>query len=461
MKSFWSDFDARTGLLTAVRRFGDEPVPSRGGWLFTLGSLCLFLLAVQFLTGAVLASAYAPTPDHARASVFSIQQRMPGGSLVRGLHYWGASALIVFVALHLGRVFFHGAYKSPRQESWWTGLFLFLFVLGFAFTGYLLPWDQKGYWATVVGVKIAATTPAAGPFLSRLMAGGPRVGALTLTRFASIHFIFLPGVALLFVAAHIFLLRRHGHAGLPNHSSSREPFYPGQMARDMAACLALGAALLALAHYFPAPLEMTADPTDTSYVPRPDWYFLSLFQLLHYFNGRAAVIGTVFLPGAVVALLFGLPILDRGPERRPSRRPLVLAAGAGLAAAVVALTWIAAARAPSRGYRLAMSEPPPPPSAFLSQAALQNYDLSSLPPPVLRGGKLIATKKCLECHRISGDGNGRGIELKHVAERRPKAWLIAHFKDPQEIVPHSKMPPFDDLPDRDLSDMADYLLSLP
>jgi mono/diheme cytochrome c family protein len=109
---------------------------------------------------------------------------------------------------------------------------------------------------------------------------------------------------------------------------------------------------------------------------------------------------------------------------------------------------------------VAATEPPPPPSAFLS-AALQNYDLAAFPPAVLRGGKLVATRKCLECHRISGDGNDRGIELKHVVGRRDKAWIIAHFRDPQDLVPHSKMPPYDDLPERDLSDMADYLLSLP
>jgi quinol-cytochrome oxidoreductase complex cytochrome b subunit len=315
-----SRFEERTGLLDALKRFGRSPVPARGGWLFTLGSACTFLLAVQFLTGAFLAAAYAPTPDHARASVYYIQKKMPSGGLVRGLHHWGASALIILVALHLARVAFHGAYKSPRQESWWTGLLLLLFVLAFAFTGYLLPWDQKGYWATVVGVRIAGTTPAVGPWLSRLLAGGPGVGAPTLTRFTAIHCIFLPAAAAAFVGLHLYLLRRHGHAGLPGDVSPREAFFPWQMSRDTAVCLAIFAALLVLARGLPASLESAADPSDTSYVPRPDWYFLFLFQLLHYFKGKAEVVGTVLIPVAVFLFLFGLPLWDRSAERAPSPR---------------------------------------------------------------------------------------------------------------------------------------------
>ena len=453
-------FDARTGLISALRRFGEKPVPSRGGWLFTLGSASLFLLVLQFLTGAVLATAYAPTPDHARESVYFIQKKLPAGALLRGLHHWGASALVVLVALHLARVYFHGAYKPPRQESWWTGMLLLVFVLAFAFTGYLLPWDQKGYWATVVGVRIASTAPGAGPWVARLLAGGPHVGAATLTRFTAIHVIVLPALAALFVGAHLALLRRHGHAGLPEDASPAEPFFPFQAARDLAACLLVFAVILALVRWFPAPLEPTADPSDTSYVPRPDWYFLSLYQLLHYFKGRAEVIGTIVIPTIVFLFLFGMPWWDRGMERTPARRRLALSAGGALAAAVIALTWIAAAGSRTPGERFDAAEPPPPPSAFVS-AALGNYDLAAFPPSVLRGGKLVATKKCLECHWISGDGNDHGIVLRHVASRRDKTWLIAHFKDPQDLVPHSKMPPYDDLPERDLTDMADYLLALP
>jgi ubiquinol-cytochrome c reductase cytochrome b subunit len=458
MSRLGKEFDERTGLLSAWKRFGEKPTPSRGAWWFTLGSIALAVLAIQFVTGFLLASAYAPTPDHARASVSWIERHVPGGSLVRGLHHWGASAIVVFSLLHLARVFWHGAYKPPRQENWWIGLLLLGTVFAFAFTGYLLPWDQKGYWATVVGVRIASQPPVVGPWAGRFLTGGGSIGAATLTRFNAIHVVLLPLAAAILVAVHLVLLRRHGHAGIPGDDSPREPFFPKQMARDAAAAVAVLAVLLALAHFLPSPLEATADPTDAAYVPRPDWYFLSLFQLLHYFKGRAELVGTIAIPAAVALFLFALPFLDRSGTRRPRSRRGWIAAGAALGAAAVFLTGIAVLEEPGRS--LPAIEPPPPPLAFVS-ADLKNYDLSMVAPSIARGGKLIATKKCLECHVVNGDGNPKGIELKHVAERRTRDWLLAHFRDPQELSPHSKMPPYDDLPVADLNAITDYLLALP
>jgi ubiquinol-cytochrome c reductase cytochrome b subunit len=461
MSGFARRFDDRTGLLSALKKFGARATPARGGWLFTLGSASLFVLALQFVTGACLATAYAPTPDHARASVWFIETRLPEGSLIRGLHHWGTSFLVVLCLAHLLRVAYHGAYKEPRQFNWGIGLLLLLLLLGFAFTGYLLPWDQKGYWATVVGVRIAASVPGAGPAGARLLSGSGGVGASALSRFAAIHCVILPAAVALLVGLHLVLLRRHGHAGLPGDTSPREPFFPRQLARDCAVALLLFAALLFVARYYPAPLEGIADLTDTSYAPRPEWYFLSLFQLLHYFKGRAEILATAGIPIAVGLLLFGLPLLDRRADREPRKRLLWIGIPASILAGAALLTAIAMSENPAAGSRVLVSEPPPPPSAWLSAGALQNYDLSAQPASVLRGGKLIASKKCLECHLIQGDGNGKGIALKHVAGRRDKSWLLAHFRDPQGLVPHSKMPPLDDLPDRDLSDMADYLLALP
>jgi len=458
VSGFRRDFDERTGWLSAWRRFADKPSPARGGWWFTLGSLTLTALGIQIATGILLATAYAPTPDHARESVWWIEHRVPAGAFVRALHLWGASAIVVLAVLHLARVLYHGAYKRPRQENWWIGLVNLGLILAFAFTGYLLPWDQKGYWATVVGLRIAAQPPLVGGAAARLLAGGPAVGAATLSRFAALHVIVLPIALAAAVAVHLALVRRHGHAGLPGDATPREPFFPKQMARDAAASLGLFVLLVALASAFRAPLGPTADPSDTGYVPRPEWYFLSLFQLLHYFRGKAAILGTVAIPVAVAGFLFALPLLDRSSTRRSGARRAWIGAGAGIAVAIGLLTVVAATD--RSGPSIPATEPPPPPLAFVSDD-LKNYDMSAIAPSIARGGKLIAQKKCLECHWINGDGNPRGVDLKHVARRRNRAWLIAHFKDPQELSPHSKMPPYDDLPERDLNDMADYLLALP
>ena len=287
MKKVLDFLQSRGGLTSLWRAFADEPVSVRRAWLFTLGSAALAVFLVQFVSGFALALAYAPTPDHAWESVKAIQTRLFAGGLVRGLHHWGASAMVVLAVLHMARTFAFGAYRKPRELNWLVGLALLLLVLGFGFTGYLLPWDQKAYWATVVGTKVPAALPVVGPAASRLMAGGPAVGAATLTRFYALHVVLLPLLAFAFIAVHLLLLRRHSHAGPTTEPDPKEPFFPFQAARDGVVILAVILALFWLAARHPAPLERLADPTDTTSVPRPEWYFLPLFQLLKVLQGPA------------------------------------------------------------------------------------------------------------------------------------------------------------------------------
>src|SRR5664280_319772 len=319
---------SRFGLVSLWRAFADEPVSVRRAWLFTLGSAARAVFLVQFVTGFALALAYAPTPDHAWESVKAIQTRLFAGGLVRRLHHWGASAMVVLAVAHMARTFAFGAYRRPRELNWLVGLALLVLVLGFGFTGYLLPWDQKAYWATVVGTKVPAALPFVGPAASRLMAGGPAVGAATLTRFYALHVVLLPLLAFAFISVHLLLLRRHSHAGPTTEPDPKEPFFPFQAARDGVVTLAVILALFWLAARHPAPLERLADPTDTMSVPRPEWYFLPLFQLLTYFKGPLEPIGTVVLPGRSMLLLALVPWLDRGASRRPrDRRPVLVFGG--------------------------------------------------------------------------------------------------------------------------------------
>ena len=316
----------RTGLASAWRAFVKEQVPARGGWLFTLGSALLAVFGLQFVTGALLATSYAPTPDHARASIVFLERHMEGGSLLRALHHWGATAAVILILLHLIRVFVHGAYKSPRQETWATGLACAGLALAFGFTGYLLPWDQKGYWATVVGIRLTAAVPLIGELAARLLSGTTRVGAVSLSRFAAIHIVILPIATIGAVAAHIVLLRRHGHASLPGDLSPREDFAPRQLARDLAVILLVFGILAAVSATFPAPLEAPADPADTSYVPRPDWYFLPLFELLHIFSGSAGIAASLAVGGGVALFLFSsrtsiAPSTAARRSARPSSSP--------------------------------------------------------------------------------------------------------------------------------------------
>jgi ubiquinol-cytochrome c reductase cytochrome b subunit len=225
MKALINWIKERTGVDRVWETLFARHIPESKGpvaWLYTLGSAALFLFALQLVTGILLAMNYVPSPDHAYDSVRYINEQVVWGHLVRGLHHWGASFMVVVVALHLLRVYFMGAYKYPREMTWWVGLLLFLLVMGFSFTGYLLPWDQKAYWATTVGTHIAGQTPVLGSALSRLMIGGDEMGAATLTRFYAIHVLVLPALAALFILIHLFLVVWHGISEAPSRGRDRD-----------------------------------------------------------------------------------------------------------------------------------------------------------------------------------------------------------------------------------------------
>jgi ubiquinol-cytochrome c reductase cytochrome b subunit len=433
---------SRGGLTSLWRAFADEPVSVRRAWLFTLGSAALAVFLVQFATGFVLALAYAPTPDHAWESVKAIQTRLFAGGLVRGLHHWGASAMVVLAVLHMIRTFVFGAYRRPRELNWLVGLALLLLVLGFGFTGYLLPWDQKAYWATVVGTKVPAALPVVGPAASRLMAGGPAVGAATLTRFYALHVVLLPLLAFAFIAVHLLLLRRHSHAGPTTEPDPREPFFPFQAARDGAVVLAIVLALFWLAARHPAPLERLADPTDTTTVPRPEWYFLPLFQLLKVFKGPLEPLGTAVLPGLSILLLALVPWLDRGASRRlRDRRPVLVfggLVGAGLLALLV-LGALDAPKAPPSGLDAA-SEGPPDPRLL---GGLASYE----------------RRGCASCHGADGrPAAGAPRDAVGLATRahvlRGDA-LVAHVKSKSAKPPAAEED--DENPDKDVPSLLAYL----
>jgi len=184
-------------------------------WLYTLGSATLFLAFLQIFTGILLTIYYVPTPDHAYDSVQYITTQVPAGWLIRGLHHWGASAMVVLTILHMLRVILYGAYKFPREITWFTGVFLLLIVIGFGFTGYLLPWDQKAYWATTVGTRIAGVAPVVGDWVLLIMRGGEELSAVTLARFFGVHIWVLPAFLLLLIVVHMYLVIRHGISAVP------------------------------------------------------------------------------------------------------------------------------------------------------------------------------------------------------------------------------------------------------
>jgi ubiquinol-cytochrome c reductase cytochrome b subunit len=406
---------ARSGYRAGLSRLLDEPLPAGTGWWFTLGSALLFLIVVQIVTGAVLTMYYAPTPDHAWESVRYIMREARLGWLVRGLHFFGASAAVIFVALHLLRVVFFGSYKAPRELTWLTGVALLLVLLTFALTGYLLPWDQRAYWATVVTINLVALPPVIGPAFAALVRGGPEIGALTLTRWYSAHVIFLPALVAVLVGLHLFLMRRHGISGpvlapAAQPETRSRPFYPYQAARDVTVALGLAFVLVMLAWRGMPALEAPADPTDATYTPRPEWYFLGLFQLLKYFPGRWEIVGALVIPGLALAALAFLPWFDRGPDRHPRRRRGILVAVTMAVVIVVALT--------AAGWRD-------------TGPGAGGPGLGVWTPRQIAGSVFIANIGCERCHGDAAIADAVGSSPLV----RPPGWLAAHVVDPEMIAP--------------------------
>lgn len=410
--SLWSRLvnwlDDRTGFRMLRRHALDEPLPPGTGWWFTLGSVLLFGLGIQFLTGIVLALYYAPTPDHAWDSVRFITTGVRGGAFVRGLHHWGASLVVVAAVIHLCRVVFFGSYRKPRELNWIVGLILLHVILAFGLTGYLLPWDQRAYWATVVAINISKLTPGVGEAAAALLRGGSDIGALTLTRWYAVHVLVLPPLLVSLVAVHLYLMRRHGISGPVTPKTGRsEMFFPYQMARDLTVAIVAGLLLAALAYKGAPPLEPPADPTSSDYVPRPDWYFLGLFQMLKYFPGKWEVVGALIVPGLVMTFLALLPWLDRGRTRQVSQRLSVLLPFTAGLTVVVALTILGGRDVPAQ-----------------TASAWNIRELG--------GAALVeSSERCTRCHRP--DGVASPVEPGRIG--KPSTWLEMHVADPEVIAP--------------------------
>jgi menaquinol-cytochrome c reductase cytochrome b subunit len=213
--------EERTGVVSLTEKFLYEPAPRRGRWLYTLGSATLFLITLQFLTGILLLFYYVPTTDDAWDSIYYIMNSVYFGQLIRGIHFWSANALILVIGLHMVRTFLSASYKAPREMNWVVGVFLILITTILAFSGYALRWDQEGFWAWEVGVKIASYTPLVGDWAITALLGGDTIGPATLSRVFAIHVWLLPAALAPLIGIHLYLLRKHGEFGAPFEYSER------------------------------------------------------------------------------------------------------------------------------------------------------------------------------------------------------------------------------------------------
>ena len=405
----------RTGVETAVKSFLYEDIPASSGWHQVFGSIAMFLFMTQAFTGILLAFNYAPTPGEAYHSLKYIITELTGGRMIRGLHHWGASMMIIVVVLHMCQVFLYGAYKKPREATWMVGVVLLLLVFAYGLTGYLLPWDNRAYWGTVVATKIAASAPLAGPYLTRLLGGEGDIGVVTFARFYALHVLLLPPITMVLMAIHVYLVRKHGVAPTAGDTAPKKKFYPGQVYKDTVAIFITFAILFVMALTVRVPLERLADPTVTSYIPRPDWYFLFLFQTLKFFEGSLEVVGSVVLPTIAILALFLVPFIDRSQMVRLRQRTMAMGVLVFSALGWTGLTVAAIATTPTS-----------PVIDVTSIAGPEEWQL--LPTTEMASIGYYRKANCAGCH---GKGQS-GPDLATVRSQKTPEWVLAHVRNPPD-----------------------------
>ena len=472
LKALTDWFDERTGVRGLLHEALEEPIPGGARWRYVFGSALSTTFMIQVATGILLMLSYSPSSSTAWGSVYYINNQMSMGWFIRGIHHFGSQAMIVLLAMHLLQVLWAGAYRAPREVNWWFGMALLFTTLGFSLTGYLLPWDQKGYWATKVATNIIGGAPVLGQYLQKVVVGGSDYGNQTLTRFYGLHVGVLPGLMVMSLAAHIALFRRHGLTP-PTHAVKRATgkFWPEQLFMDTVFSVGVfGVLVFLVVSEGGANLDAPADPSSSDYPARPEWYFLSLFQMLKLFPGDREVIGTIVIPTAIVVVMLLIPLFDKVLPRGFAHF-LACSIVFGLVGGAGYLTYEAwkadsgdksfqASRARAddarqRAVRLA-DDPEvgiPPEGA--------NYVLLRDP---LYHGRAALEAKCLGCHVHEGKGVGKQVaaDLKDFGSR---AWLRGLLQDPKSPTYFGNVPQNggmarwkkrSKLTAKDLDDVADF-----
>jgi len=454
---FFRWIDQRTGVHEILHESLDEPIPGGARLAYVFGSGLLYIFISQIITGLCLALYYVPSAQSAHTSVAYIMKEVAAGSFLRSLHYYGSSAMIIVLALHFLQTFLYGSFKGRRELLWISGAVLSLLVLGMGFTGYLLPWDQKSYFATAVGTNIVGQVPLVGSWLTRLLRGGDTIGTLTLSRFYIAHVFLIPACILGFVGVHLLLFRKAGPAGPINEDPVNpklppQGFYPRQVLMDMTFALLIMVGLGALAYLHPAKLGPIANPANTEFIARPDWYYLPFFEWLKFFEGPKVVLAVVVVPGILALLFFLMPFLDRSLERRPWRRPIPVLSVAIVLAGILFLgvrsrvddqrdASVRAQLAVQDQQEKAYSEAPFKPFQETPGGGALTAVAAGPPNPlVAQGRSIFAAHGCAGCHGAAGVG-GIAPTLVGIATKLPGGQLTNLLQHPNAAMNAGHMPP--------------------
>lgn len=417
----------RTGLVKPFIHMMLHPVPGKSTWAYVLGTAIMTSFIVQLASGVALSTLYVPSGSQAWESIKWITEKVPFGSWLRATHYFGASAMIIFVGAHAIRTYLWGSFKFPRELNWISGVFLLFLTVAIAFTGQVLRWDQTAVWTIAVGAEQALRAPFLGPYLVRVLCSGDNVSSASLTHFFAMHVFILPVLLIALIGFHVWLVLHHGISEPPkagkivNRDTYREeykellkkegvPFWPHAAWRDafFSALVVLGISACAL-YFGPPAIENPPDPSLVNAEPKPDWYLTWYFALLALVPAQIEDWFILLFPVFLFVGLLTPPFLSNTGERSARRRPWAVAIVVIVVGSVLAL-W----QEGINEYWTPRFEATPVPK---TEVGIADSDIE-------KGAKVFNDRGCLYCHVISGHGGRRGPDLTDCGERLTKDQIV-------------------------------------
>ncbi len=437
-KKIWHWIDDRSGISETVKPLMNHPVPPGSKWAYVFGSATLFCFILQVATGVGLALLYQPSSSGAYQSLQYITRQATMGNVLRGLHYYGASGMIIMVGIHMMRVYLTAAYKFPREMNWITGVVLLLLTISMGFTGQLLRWDDNGVWSAVVAAEQMGRIPLIGSYIAKILLGGDTLGGQSLSRFFAYHVFIFPAMIFGVVGFHLWLVLRNGISEpakpgrLIDPKTYRQwyknalktdgiPFWPYAAWRDVVFSAAI-IMLIILAAVFIGPPALTKQP-DPSMVltkPKPDWYLIWIYALFALMPPQVESYAMFFGPLLVVFLLFALPFFSNKGERSPLKRPWAIVGCCFVVVSVIALLVVGQHSNFSPAFNAGnINQKYTPANDQLAQA----------------GMSLFQDKACLYCHKIGSTGGMVGPDHTHVARRLNEQQIIIRIINGSEDMP--------------------------
>ena len=415
-------FDDRTGLIKVFNRLMPRHIvpANSASWFYVFGSATLFAFIVQVATGVTLTFIYVPASGEAYQSLQYITNQTTFGRIVRGIHNWGASAMILLIGIHMIRVYLTASYKFPREMHWLTGVVLLALTVIMGFTGQVVRWDQTAVWSTIVAAEQAGRIPFIGTWVADFIIGGATIGATTLSRMFAYHVFILPALLFIFIGFHLYLVFQNGISEMPKPGDPVDPktyreeyekklkkdgvhFWPDAAWRDMVFGFIVITTILIIALVIgPPDLGAPPDPSNLDALPIPDWYFIFYFAFLALSPPQMESYLMIGGPLVIGLLLFFLPFMSNRGERSPLRRPWAIAI---VVLAIASLSGL---------WAIGITSPWSP---HFHAKPITTEIIGAESGPVYRGGIHFNNKGCLYCHTISGHGGERGPDLTYIANR--------------------------------------------